>query len=68
VGGEKESKMLNFVYCRQLEDKSGFGVMQRIVLWRKNPPIAVLDEKWERVLGVGKSTAAAWKDYWAHKK
>ena len=41
---KKENKMMNPVYCRRLEDKSGFGVMQRIVLWRKNPPIAVLDE------------------------
>jgi hypothetical protein len=55
--------MLNPVYCRRLEDSSGFGVFQRIVLRRKNSSIAVLDEKWETVLGLGETRAEAWKDY-----
>jgi hypothetical protein len=55
--------MLNPIYCRQLEDKSGFGVFQGIVHWSKYLFAEVLDEKWETCLGVGSSRAKAWKDY-----
>jgi len=53
---------MNPVYCRQLEDKSGYGVFQGIIRHSKaHGP--VLDEKWELCLGVGKTARAAWKDY-----
>ncbi len=55
--------MLNPVYCRQLEDHSGFGIFQGIVKWSKHLSAEVLDEKWEVCLGLGSTRKAAWKDY-----
>lgn len=55
--------MLNPVYCRQLEDNSGFGVFQGIVGWSKGLARRVLDEKWESCLGLGSSPEEAWEDY-----
>jgi hypothetical protein len=55
--------MLNPVYCRQLEDGSGFGVFQGILHWSKRLFREVLDERWESCLGLGQSRVEAWKDY-----
>ncbi len=54
------------VYCRKLEDNSGFGVFERILRWSKSLARMVQDEKWELCLGVGGTRTAAWADYRAH--
>jgi hypothetical protein len=55
--------MLNPVYCRQLEDKSGFGVFQGIVHYSKGLGKNILDERWETCLALGSSRENAWKNY-----
>ena len=71
--------MLNPVYCRRLEDQSGWGVFRGIIRWAihlsakcrcrcpvPHVPIVkpdILDEKWEVCLGLGNSRAGAWSDY-----
>jgi hypothetical protein len=55
--------MLNPVYCRRLEDQSGWGVFQRIIRWAIHLSANILDEKWEVCLGLGNSRAEAWSDY-----
>jgi len=55
--------MLNPVYCRQLEDKSGFGVFQGIVGWSKGLLREVRDDRWERCKGLGSTREEAWEDY-----
>lgn len=59
--------MLNPVYCRRLEDNSGFGVFQGIKHWAKHLCAWVLDERWETCLGVGRSAVEAWEDYRTQK-
>lgn len=45
--------MKHSVYCRRLEDWSGFGIFQ------KQDPLS----KWEVVFGVGPTRKLAWKNY-----
>ena len=68
--------VINPVYCRQLEDKSGFAVCQGIVRWgmtQWSDELGMrvfgytLDPKWETCLGVGKTREAAWNDYHSKK-
>jgi hypothetical protein len=61
--------MLNFVYCRQLEDKSGFGVFLGTARNnRASDPLHGGRGRWEQCVGVGKTQAAAWKDYRTRKQ
>jgi hypothetical protein len=47
--------MKDKIYCRQLEDKSGYGV------FLGGPPGPAL--RWEEVLGLGSTEKQAWKSY-----
>lgn len=60
--------MINPVYCRQLEDKSGFGVFQGIAHWSNHLYRKILNEKWETCLGLGSSKEEAWEDYRTREK
>lgn len=44
---------MHSVYCRTLEDSSGFGVFRRVYKC----------SRWEVCLGVGATRASAWADY-----
>lgn len=54
--------MSDKVYCRELEDKSGFVVCYGSFLPSYPAPIAGRD-KWEKVLGLGDTRKEAWEDY-----
>ena len=58
----------NPVYCRQLEDKSGFGVFAGTA--KENmaaSPNRGGRDRWEQCVGVGSTRAEAWKDYRTRK-
>lgn len=59
--------MKQSVYCRKLEDDSGFGVFQRKVAYSVAAGHKVEDHKWEMCLGVGSTQKEAWEDYQARK-
>lgn len=56
------------VYCRRLEDNSGFGIF---VGTRKENMAAAIHQggrdRWEQCVGVGSTRSAAWADYREHK-
>jgi hypothetical protein len=51
------------VYCRKLEDNSGFAVCQRIVGYNNTSGKSWIVEKWELCLGLGSTREGAWKEY-----
>lgn len=56
------------VYCRRLEDGSGYGIFPGL---RKLPPVPINRggrDRWEQCLGVGTTVAGAWKSYRDWKK
>jgi hypothetical protein len=63
--------MKEAVYCRQLEDGSGFGVfvgtLNKNTLPAFPAPVAGRD-RWEECVGVGGTRVAAWADYRAREK
>jgi len=57
------------VYCRQLEDKSGFGVFVGTAKEnRAAAPNRGGRPRWEQCVGVGITRRAAWKDYKSHNE
>ena len=60
--------MLNSVYCRRLEDSSGFGVFRRIVTWSSFLSKPLIDANWELCLCLGSTKNAAWENYQALKE
>lgn len=52
------------VYCRQLEDKSGFGVF---VGTAKENQAGPARPRWEQCAGVGSTRKEAWADYYKSK-
>jgi hypothetical protein len=56
------------VYCRRLEDGSGFGVFVGTLKENTLPAFPVAGrERWEPCAGVGSTRAEAWADYRASK-
>ena len=54
--------MSDKVYCRELEDHSGFVVCFGGFLPSGSSPIGGRN-RWEKVLGLGGTRREAWKDY-----
>lgn len=56
--------MFNSVYCRELEDKSGFAVFEGTA---KGNRAAERNhggrDRWEKCVGLGGTREEAWKDY-----
>ena len=52
--------MLNPVYCRKLEDNSGFGVFLGTAKENQAGPGR---PRWEQCVGVGRTRKEAWADY-----
>lgn len=55
------------VYCRKLEDGSGFVVCFGGILRTNEYGIFPVLPKWEEVLGLGKTRKEAWADYRSRK-
>lgn len=54
--------MADKVYCRELEDHSGFAVCFGGFLPPEPAPVAGRN-RWEEVLGLGSTREEAWADY-----
>ena len=63
MSGEGAKMAKHSVYCRQLEDGSGFGVFVGTLKENTLPAYAGGRERWEQCVGVGSTRAAAWADY-----